>query len=186
MRDKLKNFSLGLFGLSLAVGIIWLTYVFLLKAWKTLDSINATLAVAIIAGTVSVLTIIISKHLEHRATIKNELRAKKIPIYEELIAFLFKIWRTTIDGAAPPTEKEILDFMITFNQKLLIWGSDDVVMAFAKFRKGSQNSADILFLIENIWFAIRKDLGHSNRGIQKGMLLGLIVNDIDTYMKKKN
>ena len=41
----------------------------------------------------------------------------------------------------------------------------------------------ILFEMESLLLAIRKDLGHSNRGTGRGAILGLFINDIDDYIK---
>ena len=61
-----------------------------------------------------------------------------------------------------PSEEEIAGFMFKFTQTLIIWGSDDVVLTFVKFRDPSlRQQGNILFAVENIWLAIRKDLGHT-------------------------
>jgi hypothetical protein len=39
-----------------------------------------------------------------------------------------------------------------------------------------------LFLIENVLFAIRSDMGHSNKGLKQGDLLTLFTNDMDKIM----
>lgn len=185
---KQNLFILFQMGLSLlfASGIIWLLYQGFKFVWTNLSSVNPSLGVGIIAAGstifVSLASVLISKRLEQNAMIKNQQREKKIPIYEELIAFLFRVTRAAKDGKNMPSEEEITDFMFGFIQKLLIWGSDDVVIAFEKFRRSSQEQGNILFAVEGIWTAIRKDLGHSNKGISKGTLLSLIVNDIDKFL----
>lgn len=185
-KQRLSKLFLMAWSILVASGIIWLLYNGIKFVWSTLSSVNPSLAVGIIAAGstvfVSVITVLISKRLEQNAMIKNQQREKKIPIYEELIAFLFRVTRASKDGKNMPTEEEITDFMFGFIQKLLIWGSDDVVIAFEKFRRSSQSQGNILFAVEDIWAAIRKDLGHSNKGISKGKLLSLIINDIDKFM----
>lgn len=61
-------------------------------------------------------------------------------------------------------------------------GGDDVIATWVKFRKYVLNEDfkyQGLFLIENVLFAIRSDVGHSNKGLKKGDLLTLFINDID-------
>lgn len=187
-KQNISKYFLMLWGLLFAGGLIWLLVLGMKLIWTTLSSVNPSLAVGIIAAGstvfVSLATVLISKRLEQIAMIKNQQREKKIPIYEELIAFLFRMTRASNDNKNMPTQEEIIDFMFGFIQKLLIWGSDDVVIAFEKFRRSSQGQGNILFAVEDIWAAIRKDLGHSNKGISKGTLLSLIINDIDDFMKK--
>lgn len=43
-------------------------------------------------------------------------------------------------------------------------------------------SHGILFEVEELLMAIRKDLGHSNKGISRGKILSLFVNDINEYL----
>lgn len=186
-KQRLSKLFLMTWSIVFAVGIIWLLYSSVRFVWTTLSSANPSLAVGIIAAGstvfVSLATVLISKRLEQNAAIKNQHREKKIPIYEELLTFLFRVARAARDGGKNmPTEEEIADFMFPFLQKLIIWGSDDVVLAFVKFRDPALQPNNILFAVEDIWSAIRKDLGHSNKGISKGMLLRLIINDIDKYL----
>jgi hypothetical protein len=186
-KQRLAKLFLMAWSIFIAGGFIWLLYKGIKFIWSTLSVVNPSLAVGIIAAGstvfVSLATVLISKRLEQNALIKNQHREKKIPIYEELLEFLFKVARASKDGKNMPTEEEMTDFMFRFTQKLIIWGSDDVVLAFVKFRDPSLGQqGNVLFAVENIWSAIRKDLGHSNKGISKGMLLRSIINDIDKYL----
>lgn len=186
-RQKLSKLFFMVFSILVTIGCVWLVYSGIRFVWSTLSSVNPSLAVGIIAAgstiIVSLATVLISKHLEQKALIRNQQREKKIPIYEELLEFLFRVARAAKDdGKNMPSEKEIADFMFKFTQTLIIWGSDDVVLAFVKFRDPSRQPSNILFAVEDIWSAIRKDLGHSNKGISKGMLLRLIINDMDKFL----
>lgn len=185
-KQRLSKLFLMAWSIFIAGGFIWLLYKGIKFIWSTLSVVNPSLAVGIIAAGstvfVSLATVLISKRLEQNALIKNQQREKKIPIYEELLQFLFRVARASKDGKNMPTEDEITDFMFRFTQTLIIWGSDDVVLAFVKFRDPSRQPSNILFAVEDIWSAIRKDLGHSNKGISKGMLLRLIINDIDKFL----
>jgi hypothetical protein len=184
----MKKFIQLAISLLIIGGFIWLIYIVVKFAWRTLSSVNPSLAVGVIAAGstifVSVISVLISKHLEQKTIIKSQQREKKIPIYEELLAFLFKIWRGVKDEALMPSEGQIADFMFDFAPKLIVWGSDDVVTAFSKFRTDFQNPTILLFTLEELWLAIRKDLGHNNKGVTKGTLLGFIVNDIHEHLPK--
>lgn len=159
--------------LTLCFGTEWI--------FTALFAINPTLAVGFIAAAstiiVSISSVLISKYKEQQITIRNQHREKKIPIYEELLTFLFKMMRAVKDQETP-SDEELLDFMFSFTPKLIVWGADDVILAYLKFQKSAQNPTKLNFDIEEIWLAIRKDLGHSNCGITRGTLLSLIVSDI--------
>ena len=115
------------------------------------------------------------------------MRIKKIPVYTDLINFIFRISFDKKRNKKPPTEKEIFDFFQGFTEKIVVWGSDDVINAFYAFRAFAQKtqtkqSENILFVVETLFLAIRIDLGHKNKGLTKGKLLGLFVTDIEKYI----
>ena len=71
-------------------------------------------------------------------------------------------------------------------QELVIWSSDDVIDAFYKFRmeniedEKQAPTSNILFRIEDLLIAIRKDLYH--KMVKRGKILGLFINDIEEYL----
>ncbi len=142
------------------------------------------------AGTVivSVFSVVVSRYLEARATIRKELREKKIPVYEDLISFMFKILMASKTGKEV-SEKEMIQFMSDFTQRSMVWAADDVLNAWIKFRGASIDEAamkanpfELMFIYEDLIRAIRKDLGHKNKDLTKGKLLSLFVNDIANYV----
>lgn len=46
------------------------------------------------------------------------------------------------------------------------------------------NAIDNLFLLEEVIFLIRKDLGQKNSNLEKGDILRFFINDIDDYVPK--
>lgn len=186
---RLKTTGQYLLGFSLLGLIVWTVYVVLKAILASFASLNPSVGAAIVAASatvlVSVFSVLISKSLEQRATIAKEIREKKVPVYEELIKFVFKVLKATKAGSQLP-EQEIIEFMIDFTQQLIVWGSDEVIAAFHRFRNLSNtgDSKNVLFLVEDLLLAIRKDLGHKNQGLSQGKLLGLFVNDIENYLPK--
>lgn len=82
------------------------------------------------------------------------------------------------------SKTRMLEFVINFHQKMLVWGGDNVVKAWVDFRKSDnkkddENSYEVLFLIEDALLAIGEDMGHTNKGINKGDLLTLFINDME-------
>jgi len=181
-----------LFGLALILVLIFLFY-FLLRMFldwfSTLENqVAAAVAAVSVTALISVASLILSKHYEHKRDIRKEHNRKKSPIYEELIQFMFKVVFAEKAGEKPPTEKEIIKFFSGFNQKLIIWGNDKVIKSFCLFRDRATNMShnvtdpSIMLLFEEVWFAMRKDLGHKDKKIQKGDLLSLFITDIKQYL----
>jgi hypothetical protein len=183
--------------LLLALGV-WGLYHFVTWAVAIFARLNTNVAASIVAGvatiTVSVVTVIVGRRLEANAAIRKEHREKKIPVYEDLIEFMSKVLLSAKSGAAP-SEEEMRAFLIEFTRRIMVWGSDDVIAHWANFRTGMVNSVDategkagvdMVFRYEELIYAIRRDLGHRNKGLTKGMVLSLFINDIEDYLEKKS
>ena len=194
MSSKLNQTFSAMLGLLLLTALGYGIFIAIRLTARVLTSLNSDIAVAIIAASatvfVSVLSIILGKAYESRTLIRKELREKKIPVYEDLIKFMFRI----LMGAETddqPSEKEILDFMSHFTQRIMVWGSDDVLASWVRWRRAAIDEQEIkkhpmklLFLYEDLILTIRKDLGHKNKNIGKGDVLVLFINDIDQYLEE--
>lgn len=176
---------------------LYVIYYGLCKFIDFLNSTNSDVAKAVIAGAVAIVIAIITqafaKWYEQRVSILKEHRDKKIPIYEELISFFFSILSAEKLGKKPPSEKEIIDFLNKFTQKLIVWGSDEVIAKYKSFRNASIEAATnpqenmgvaSLLKFETLLLAIRKDLGHKNNGLKRGDVLALHINDIEEVLGK--
>ena len=186
MKNKNDVYQLVI-GFTVIIALSYLFIYILRQAWNALSSIDEKLSIAIIGGCVTIVISVIStlyaKHLENKIRIENEHKEKKIPIYTELIEFIFKIFEQSKAGNNISKE-EIESFNFNFAKKLLIWGSDDVINEFNNFKSSANvgGHEPVLFATEKLWMAIRKDLGHKNKNITKGKLLGLIITDIDNHL----
>ena len=188
--NKKQNKKQLAFGFILIGFIIYVTYLLLSKFWSIFSSVDPKLGVSIIAASgtiiVTLISVLVSKHLDRKAQILAHLREKKVPIYEKIINFIFSFTFAEKLGEKQPTEKEIIKFFAEVTQELVIWGSDEIIDAFYKFRMENIDNAngiqseptEILFTVENLLLAIRKDLGHKNQNIPRGKLLSLFINDL--------
>lgn len=186
-----KVFSF-LLGLSLIVGLVYGLYSIVNYLIDILASLQQEVSATIIAGmvtiVVSILSITIGKYYERKMVIEKELREKKIPMYEEFIEFLLNLLLAKKIKGEEMSEDEMVTFFNKFTQKLMVWGSDEVVSQWSKYRrqagKDPQDSSKSMFELEKLLLAIRKDTGHANKNIKSGDLLGLFINDIDKYLEK--
>ena len=99
----------------------------------------STVGATLLTVFASVLTVVLSKVWELKIKNLQENRGKKEPIYEELLSFLFKIVKATKKGETV-SEDEMEDFIFNFTEKVMIWGSDDVINAFYNFKKVGANT----------------------------------------------
>lgn len=192
--NKLQRFFYLVFGFIIIGLLIWFLYSVVSVFIKRLAELRTEVAVAIIASSatiiISVISIILSKYYERKWELIREHRLKKIPVYEELINFVFKIFLAS-KTEHPLSEKEMIEFINSFTQKLIIWGSDSVLKSYYLWReellglnvsKETNHHVTAMFLMENLFYAIRLDLGHKNKDLGKGNILALFINDIKKHV----
>lgn len=131
---------------------------------------------------------ILTKYYERKRKIEQEIREKKIPMYVEFVEFWFRVLYSKNITGKKIEEKEMIEFFSDFTQKVMVWGSDEVLILWSRYRRTFVDiedpknvSPEKLFDFEDLLMAIRKDMGHKNKGVIKGDLLGLFINDIDKY-----
>lgn len=162
---------------------------------RTFEGLDKQVAAALVAGFASVVvatfTVVGSRYLERRSQREEALRVKKTAIYESFVGGMFDVFdlgRRRTDETADAKALRIAQFLGDLTPQLVTWASNDVVATWSrtKRRVGAVDTATSplapLLAMEEVLRAIRKDLGHSARGLEPGDLLGLFVNDIDQYL----
>jgi hypothetical protein len=155
--------------------------------------ISVVTAVATI--TTAIATTLITKSNELRLQVRTEQRDKKALIYEELTGFFFKIiFASKFESKEEPVsaedkEREIVGFLTSYTPKIIMWGSDEVLREFYLFRNKSLSVEsdpgkvfDVIRKFEELLFSIRRDLGHKNKKLGKGNILGLFINDVEKLL----
>lgn len=184
---KFRNIARIIFGVFLLVAIGWGSYFLIARFLYFLISIKSDVATALVAFLtavmVSVGSVLITKYLENRAAIQQKNREKKIPVYEDFIAyFLTFIHKYKEEGG-----EESVDKIRKYTEQIIIWGSDDIVKSYSQFRdsaiSGKKGGIETLYSFEKLLFAIRKDLGHKNKELSEGTILKLFINDLEKYKK---
>ena len=162
--------------------------------WKTLTALSPQVATAIVAGVatllVSVFSVLWSKRVDRLREIEQEQRKQKIPVYEEFLSLIFRMLFAEKLGEGPVTEQDMMKSMSLFGQKIIVWGSDDVLKEYASWRRvattiAEGNPAFHIFAVERLLLAIRKDVGHKNKNLKQGDLLSIFINDIDSFLEVK-
>ena len=154
---------------------------------NTVSKLDAVIIVALITGTISIIGIVLSsivaKALEYRRTRREYLNKKREEPYGEFIDMIYKLQRNSKTGKSYTTE-EMVEDMMSFSQKITLWGSPRVVNDWVKFKENAlkgKDPLDNLFLTEQIMNDMRKDLGLPKT--KKGNLLAFFVNDIKDAMR---
>lgn len=177
-----------LVGLVILAGVCCLLYWVVAASAAFVAGLESDTAVAFVSSAAAIVgsavTIALGKIYETRASIRSHLREKKTPIYESIVATLFRVMFAAKLKKEQLSEDELVAFFVKTTETLTIWGSDEVVAAFSRFRaQASENPKESIFVMEELLLAIRKDLGHKNKAMGRGSILRLFVTDIDIILK---
>jgi hypothetical protein len=195
MWNKLARAVSFILGLAILGAIGYGLYIFIKEASQAVASIDKTVGAAIIAASATIIAstiaITVGKIYELRLHVEKENRDKKIPVYEDLLKFMFRNLNSS-NTSEPLEDPEVLEFMKTFNQRFIVWASDKVIASWVKWRRHISNEIatqarphEGLFLLEEVMFAIRQDLGYPNKKVATGDILALFINDIDVILPRE-
>ena len=195
MKNSKSQFGFGILGIIILAGVIFLIYRVIVLTITKVDGINANVLVALIAGTVTITGYFITRYLEKRKLIEQQIREQKIPVYEEFMEFFFKLFKNTKDKKNIDS-KELEDFFWKMHEKSILWLSDKTFKSYINWKNTSSKFADLknksqeenmemLLLFEQLLLDFRKDIGHKNKNLESGDLLSLFINDWEIFKNKK-
>lgn len=188
-KPKSQNRAQVALGFLLLAGILAAAYWATTAIWNALSgspAIGAGIAAATLTGALAIVSTFVTKHLDRKATIVSQLREKKVPVYENVIQLVFGMFFSGKGGRKKLSEQEIIGQMADITEQLTIWGSDELVQEYHKFRMASlrqsagklQNQRESLIALVDLMLAIRKDLGHKNKNVSRRTILSLFINDL--------
>lgn len=161
----------GLVLIALIGAAIWLVF-------KSLFS-NAAVAGPVIAASAAVLVFAGGEYFT-RQRIAQQYRWDKVA---DTYAKFFDLIRRIGNEDEMPTDLE--EFMAQFNNDLLLWGSPQVITAWAGMMRASEagleSNHQATMLQRDLLRAIRKDLGQSDKKLDDRDLMRLLINDIDKH-----
>jgi len=83
----------------------------------------------------------------------------------------------------------MLDHASKTARRLILWGGWKTIQCYLAMRnlaaetpEGEPSNPNIMLRFEDLLHAIRKELGHPNRGLARGDLLRLFITDIDSFL----
>lgn len=154
------------------------------EAFAALSSLDAAIVVALITGCVSIVCVVLGAIANNRMTYlqkQNEyLRDHREKAYSKLISIFTKVQKG-LKTSEEYSEAELLDDMYAFHESLMLWGSSKAIKMWAEWRNAASKSPspqELLLAQEAIIIQLRKDMGQK-RGLQKGDILKLFINDVD-------
>lgn len=190
MGAKIKQTLTFILGLALIGLFLWIAYFSLGQIFNWYSSLSEGLQTGIIAAVPIILVAILgyfaNKSLETKRSVEQAMRPKKLELYDEFVTFIMQIFSNE-KVVKRPTDEEMMTFFVTKTPKLMTFASNEVIEKWGKLRislsdEKTENEQK-MFIVEDLFRAIRTDLGHSKRGSHKGDILRLFINDVDNYLK---
>lgn len=130
-----------------------------------------------IAALGAVAAVVVGQVAQRRLLNIQARREQMLPMYEDFLEAFFESMQA---GGTEPTPS-FVDVFNRFAQKLLLWGSADVVKAWLNIRSIAARdgqAAEMADGLEQLLLAIRKDLGHRDGKLGHHDLLGTFLNDL--------
>jgi hypothetical protein len=196
MKSKWKTALQGTLGLAVLALVVSLLLWMVIHLWDALLSIDKEITATIIAtsGTilVAVGTLVYSQRRAKERDIAEAHRARKVEIYSEFMKMIVDVLRHTKAkerrADLPDLPSNVEEFFYKFTQESIVWASPGIIQGWHRFKVASQTgNVDVLLLIDDILREIRRDLGNSNKGLGRGHLIRLFINDpekLDQALRK--
>jgi hypothetical protein len=146
-------------------------------------SLDEKLLGPIIAAFLGLFGVILAQYLSKSREIAENHRPSKIEIYNNFFEIVdefmtdAKLDKSKLDEGILP--KKLEERMRRLNRGMIVWASPEVVNAWLSFKKksGKSEGFEILYAVDDVLRAIRKDLGNSNFGLSKGDLVRNYLSD---------
>jgi hypothetical protein len=179
---KVRQWLFGFTALVILVGTSW---VVLISALTWFRSLSPSVAAALTTAVVGLLGLWYAQWQSKSRDIAESHRAAKIEVYSIFFDLVEKFQQDQVkkedlgEGRVPDWLKK--DFA-RLNRGLILWASPRVITAWLRFRRiTSTGSGNIVLAMDQMYAAIRKDLGNSNLGLRVGDLIRIGLKDPDEF-----
>lgn len=177
---KVRQSLITAIALVVLAAITWLA---LTTAASWLRSLDASVAAALTTAILGLLGLWYAQWHSKSRDIAENHRESKIEVYTIFFDIVEKFQNGKIkdeelgEGELPDWLRE--DFR-KLNRGLILWASPGVISAWLKFRAISDSGkGNILLAMDEMYKAIRKDLGNSNFGLRIGDLIRIGLKNPD-------
>lgn len=172
-----------LFGMGLIIAAGYLAWFILARLLTFLENANPSVSAAVVGAMATVLVGVGGALYTQAQIKKREIeeahRKKKVELYKGFLDMVAKMTAEENDNVSlePPSPQELVDFMVEFKTNVVLWGSPKVINAQLNFQKVSESGGNVLYAVDDLYKAIREDIGLSNRGLDKRQLVKMYLRD---------
>ena len=160
--------------------------------WLLLTKLSPNVAAGILAALATVGVALHQRRQERKLELERQLGPEKRRVYEEFVAaLLLQMLRHRLEGDAKDDDAYV-DRLRVLTTQMILWAGDDVIVACSRFQEAAMKAAASvaegqddysgLFAMEDVLFAMRRDLGYSCEALAQGSLLGMFINDLPAVL----
>lgn len=167
--------------------------------WRVITTLQKDIAAAIVTASatvlVAVLSVVLSRYIERQRELEQEQHKQKAQVYEEFWSIYFSLAMEALVNAGTPLSPEQLKYETTSRPKLLIWASNEVILAYSAFSRSEAKQAQGRFTdkdraLGKMLVEMRTDLGHKKGVVSPEDLLTIfqepLPQDADTQEENKD
>ena len=184
----MKKVASWVLSLTLLAALVWVISWLAGHIWGQFKLLDPQISIGILTAATTVivatLTVVLGKYYERMKDIEAHYRVKKTEIYDEFLCEFFKLFHS--NGSE---DYDLVPFLRGWQRKMILWGGQEVLSKYivwmTHLKKGVPN-ARTMFLIEDFFLEIRKDLGHKNNKLTKGTFVHLILQNPELFLAMEN
>ncbi len=183
---------MGIIGLLFLALFGWGVYKLICILVDLLARANPAIASAVVAGSLTIVSstiaVIVARSFEGRRDREAAHRERKVELYDGLLSELFKIFGESRTRHADADEDKLVDFFRESNRQLVLWSGPGGLKAYMEWQdvlktQAGNPGAETMMKMVDFFLALRRDLGHSNRGLKREHLIGLLLSNPVLFMK---
>lgn len=141
----------------------------------------ATLVGAVLVAMASIITILVTKSKDRQLKYMEMQNKYKEKVYTEII----NTFATETIKIKDPDERgrylssqEFMSKFYSINEKLILWASPKVIRAYGRIRQKQTDPLHTLLVFEDIYLAMREDVGIDNKELKPTNVMSIFINDI--------
>jgi len=171
-------------GILLSAGLLFALWKITTYFFALLSAATPEVSAAVVGGMFTALVAIVAALLAHRfarvRAIEDAHRIKKVEIYRGFLEIVSRQMANDNEkvNIKPLKEAELIKFLVTFKSDIMLWGSPSVLNAFRNFNTQCQTGGAAMFkAVDDLYRAIRGDIGLSNWGLEPNALVKMYLSD---------
>jgi hypothetical protein len=150
---------------------------------RKIAEINPSVSAAIIGSMATVFVGITAVIITQRQTKARELeeahRTRKVEIYNNFLTIVTKVHKSMNDQVAVEqvSQKELANSLMDYKREILLWGAPKVIKAQLQYEAATATGGNMFIAMDNLYRAIREDIGLNNKGLSEFDLIKLFLKD---------